>query len=200
MGFSRLWGLNRLCSDSWLLTPWRWWFLTHSWLWCWLWYCTLFGRCNLFFCLADRGLYCRFSLRRFTSLNNRGDLFRLWRCCWLYFHLRRRSIWSLSWLRLGIYWRAAREDKYRKNNRYEKCGDSPRSKELHAFNLSNKIYRLSNSNEKDWDGSLPFMTRLPKKRGITQAEADKSPFLRSRVPRSIRIQSMAWRTSTLLVQ
>ena len=28
------------------------------------------------------------------------------------------------------------------------------------------------------DGSLPFMTRLPKKRGITQVEEDKSLILR----------------------
>jgi hypothetical protein len=31
------------------------------------------------------------------------------------------------------------------------------------------------------DGSLPFMTRLPKKRGITQVEEDKSLILRSQV-------------------
>jgi len=29
-----------------------------------------------------------------------------------------------------------------------------------------------------WDGSLPFMTRLPKKRGITQDGEDKSLILR----------------------
>ena len=31
------------------------------------------------------------------------------------------------------------------------------------------------------DGRLPFMTRLPKKRGITQVEGDKSLILRQKV-------------------